>query len=172
MTCSNAPDPALLMSAACHFLQTVQHFCCSRKQKCCTVCRKLLQSADGTALLAPHVAEIGVNQWGFCAGGPSKSGPVIWDFTPTKSPILWWDFLWKSYESAVLSAHACNFLQTVQHFCHSGQQACCTVCTLKQFSADSTALLLPRVAKVLYCLQKMACMRRQYSTCATPKCKK
>ena len=64
-----------------------------------------------------------------------------------------------------------SFLQTVQHFCHSRQQKCCTVCTLRQFSADSTALLLPRVAKVLYCLQKMACMCRQHSTFATPKCK-
>ena len=51
----------------------------------------------------------------------------------------------------------------VQHFCHSGQQKCCTVCRKLPQSADSTALLLPGVAKVQ---SKMACMRRQYSTFA------
>ena len=25
-----------------------------------------------------------IQQYGICAGGPSKSGPVIWEFTPTK----------------------------------------------------------------------------------------
>ena len=64
-----------------------------------------------------------------------------------------------------------DFVQTVQHFCFLGSQKCCTVCTLRQFSADSTALLLPGVTKVLYCLQKIACMRRQYSTFATPRSK-
>ena len=58
-------------------------------------------------------------------------------------------------KSAVPSAHACHFLQTVQHFCHSRQQKCCTVCRKLPQRADSTALLLPGVAKVLYCLRKL-----------------
>ena len=34
---------AVLSAHACHFLQTVHHFCCLEWQKCCTVCRKLPQ---------------------------------------------------------------------------------------------------------------------------------
>ena len=43
-------------------------------------------------------------------------------------------------------------------------QKCCTVCTCMQFSADSTALLPLRAAKVLYCLHFEAVFCRQYST--------
>ena len=43
------------------------------------------------------VAEIGVYYILFCAGGPSKIGPVMGEYTPINSPITGWDFLWKSY---------------------------------------------------------------------------
>ena len=39
------------------------------------------------------VGEIGVYYILSCAAGPSKSGPVIREFTPIKSLILRWDFL-------------------------------------------------------------------------------
>ena len=58
-------------------------------------------------------------------------------------------------KSAVLSARCGSFLQTVQHCCHSRQQKCCTVCRKWHACADSTALLLPQNAKVLYCLHKI-----------------
>ena len=43
------------------------------------------------------VDEIGVYYILFCAGGPSKIGPVMGEYTPINSPITGWDFLWKSY---------------------------------------------------------------------------
>ena len=57
-------------------------------------------------------------------------------------------------KSAVLSARCGSFLQTVQHFCCPELQKCCTVCRKWHACADSTALLLPQNAKVLYCLTK------------------
>ena len=54
-------------------------------------------------------------QYRFCAGGPSKIGRSIGEFTPIKSLILRWDFR--------------DFVQSVQHFCILGYQKCCTVCT-------------------------------------------
>ena len=49
--------------------------------------------------VAPNsgVAEIGVYYILFCAGGPSKIGPVMREFTHINSHITRWDFLWKSY---------------------------------------------------------------------------
>ena len=44
-------------------------------------------------------------------------------------------------------------LQTLQHFCYSKKQKCCTVCRKLAQSVDSTALLLLRREKVLYCLR-------------------
>ena len=58
-------------------------------------------------------------------------------------------------KSAVLSARCGSFLQTVQHFCCLEWQKCCTVCRKWHACADSTALLLPQNAKVLYCLHKI-----------------
>ena len=43
------------------------------------------------------VGEIGVYYILSCAAGPSKSDPVIWEFTPIKSLITRWDFLLKAY---------------------------------------------------------------------------
>ena len=141
----------------------MQHFHCSEEQKYCTVCRKLTQSADSTALLPLQLAKV------HCLHFASVFCTQYSTFAPLSS------------KSVVLSAENCLKVQTVHHFrCSEGQkcctvckklqlewQKCCTVCTLRQFSADSTALLLPQNAKVLYCLHFEAVLCRQYSTFAT-----
>ena len=55
------------------------------------------QATSRHARLNYAPVEIGYTKNGICPRGPSKSGPVLWECTPIKSPILRWDFLWKSY---------------------------------------------------------------------------
>ena len=43
--------------------------------------RQAASSHSGPTSLPTRSA---IQQYGICAGGPSKSGPVIWEFTPTK----------------------------------------------------------------------------------------
>ena len=136
------------------FLQTVQHFYCPESQKCYTVYRKLHACADSTALLLPQEAKVL-----YCLHFEAVFSRQYSTFAA------------RGHKSAVLSAEIGMHAQTVQHFCYPKMQKSWTVYTLMQFSVDSTALLLLWLAKVLYCLQKMACMRRQYSTFATPKSK-
>ena len=121
----------------------------------------------------PNSPSRAVTEIRYTPRGPSKSGPVLWEFTRINSLILRWDFLWKSHKSAVLSAHACNFLQAVQHFCHSRQQKCCAVCTLRQFSADSTTLSGSSLQAVHHSCcpewQKCCTVCRKWHACADSK---
>ena len=43
--------------------------------------REAATSPERQVAVSPRSA---IQQYGICAGGPSKSGPVIWEFTPTK----------------------------------------------------------------------------------------
>ena len=111
-------DSTALFNTRPKNLGTVQHFCSSGLQKCCTVPK----------FLVPGPKNSGTVQH-FCSSGLQKCCTVrkFFGFS-LKSAVLWRIGFFRFFrDSTALFNPRPKKLGTVQHFCSSGLQKCCTV---------------------------------------------